>query len=661
MKPRIKKVLEILLSTDGWIPVPKLAEKTGAGERTLFRDLIELEYYLKAYNVQVLKKRSVGVRLDGDINNLNFQNKRTTIKLSWLTPLQRQLAIITYLGFSPQIIKLSELATLLSVSDSCISTDLKEIDLLIQTKQINLSLIRQKGIGIMLSGPEWTLRMFVLESFLHLFEVSDILETILQTGRNTLSEQLFKALHIDAEIDRLFNAINESEKKIGVHFSWSDLVLLFIYLALALRRKVIFFEESSGFPHSDSTDFSISFASLLWNLLTMKDEKEIMWLSVLLSSLESGEVNETLYIYPGIKNIVLSCIPQFFAKNIISINFDPQLQKILEVQLSSIILKKNYKIPIVSHSTYDDHILDSYTILIDDILIPEIYKTLSIKLDSQDLIPVKLIFASTNDSYILSKKNIRVVVSCIEGICLANLITNTIKKNFLQVSIIASLSNDKLSETWLASERIDLIVSTFPTHLSWAEEFIVPNPFSVDDFIKSFADYLENTFVKTNFSQKNQNSQNKQEVAYNTSVQSSLDLIQSFKLKTISTQYTDIEIIQLITNEILQVKKDKILLQKELELRESYGSVLLENSNIRLFHCRSKIIKTAIAGLIRNSVTGEIYFYLIAPFMASKEEIAILSTISIALSEDESFVYALRTMTENEIQKILFTLLAFTT
>lgn len=661
MKPRIKKVLEILLSTDRWIPVPKLAEKTGAGERTLFRDLIELEYFLEPYNVQVLKKRSVGVRLDGEINNLKFQNKRTTIKLSWLTPVQRQLAIITYLGFSPQIIKLSELATLLSVSDSCISTDLKEIDLLIQTKQINLSLIRQKGIGIMLSGPEWTLRMFVLESFLHLFEVSDILETILQTGRNTLSEQMFKALHIDTEIDRLFNAINESEKKIGVHFSWSDLVLLFIYLALALRRKVIFFEEASGFLHSENTDFSISFATLLWNLLTMKDEKEIMWLSALLSSLESGDVNETLYIYPGIKNIVLSCIPQFFAKNIISINFDPQLQKILEVQLSSIILKKNYKIPIVSHFIYDDHILDSYTILIDDILIPEIHKKLSIKLDSQDLIPVKLIFASTNDSYILSKKNIRVVVSCIEGICLANLITNTIKKNFLQVSIIASLSNDKLSETWLASERIDLIVSTFPTHLSWAEEFIVPNPFSVDDFITSFSEYLENNFVKTNFFQKNQNLQNKQELVYNTSVQSSLDLIQSFKLKTISTQFTDIEIIQLITNEILQVKKDKILLQKELELRESYGSVLLENSNIRLFHCRSKIIKTAIAGLIRNSVTGEIYFYLIAPFMASKEEIAILSTISIALSEDESFVYALRTMNENEIQKILFTLLAFTT
>ena len=65
MKPRLRRILDLLLERREFVPVPELAGEIGAGVRTVFRDIQELEFLLRDYGLVIEKRRSVGIRLLG--------------------------------------------------------------------------------------------------------------------------------------------------------------------------------------------------------------------------------------------------------------------------------------------------------------------------------------------------------------------------------------------------------------------------------------------------------------------------------------------------------------------------------------------------------------------------------------------------------------------
>lgn len=685
MRPRIRRVLEILMRIDDWIPVSALAEETGAGVRTLFRDLLELEYFLRPYGATIDKKRSLGVRLSGDVSKLAFRGKNEQTRISWMTAEQRQLSILVFLAFNPRTVKLAEIATLFSVSDSCVSSDLKDLDAVLERTAPGVSIVRQKGIGVSLEGPEWPVRAAALDCIVQLLRPEQLLQVVRASGESGPIGRMAAVLGIVRERERIVDAIARAEKRLMLHFSWADLSLLFVYLGLALKRKTV--------RHAGVEPVFLSPAALsvpedvardLWNSLAASDPDETVWLRAVLSSLEAGESGESVSVHPAVPRIVRQLSASLSAGGFTGCEFDPRLPSLLEAALSPIVCKKLFSIPSAGQFSFARLSFppvpeSSYDAIVRDTVIPLARELAGVELSMRDLEPVRMALLTADGTLAPRKPNPRVVVTCLEGLCMAHLVTSVIRGSFPEVVVAASLSSDRLGEEWLSAERIDLIVSTFPTGLSSADEFIVPLPFDAAAFRTDFAKKISlfrsrpdapvalcSGSGEWSGSPDSSASVTPASSAFPEDAESAVDapisLLQTFRLKLLDAPFLEEGLTALIAGEVAKGKKEMLRLKRDLDERESYGQVVLEQSGIRLFHCRSAAVGKPVGGVVRiapgGAMSGATYVYLIAPDPAKPGEIAALSKISVALIEDESFTLALRTQNESGIRKRLFAVFA---
>lgn len=693
MRPRIRRVLEILMRSDDWIPVSALAEETGAGVRTLFRDLLELEYFLRPYGATIDKKRSLGVRLSGDVSKLAFRGKNEQTRISWMTAEQRQLSILVFLAFNPRTVKLAEIATLFSVSDSCVSSDLKDLDAVLERSSPGVLIVRQKGIGVSLEGPEWRLRAAALDCIVQLLRPEQLLQVVRASGESGPIGRMAAVLGMVRDRERIVDAIARAEKRLMLHFSWADLSLLFVYLGLALKRKTV---RHEGFEPVFLSPAALSVpedvARDLWNSLAASDPDETVWLRAVLSSLEAGESGESVSVHPAVPRIVRQLSASLSAGGFTGCEFDPRLPSLLEAALSPIVCKKLFSIPSAGQFSFERLSFppvseSSYDGVVRDTVIPLARELAGVELSMRDLEPVRMALLTADGTLAPRKPNPRIVVTCLEGLCMAHLVTSVIRGSFPEVVVVASLSSDRLGEEWLAAERIDLIVSTFPTGLSSADEYLVSLPFDAAAFRTDFAKKISLFRARPDATAAGRSGSGEWNISPGSSdasaapasavfpedaesaVDAPISLLQSFRLKLVDAPFLEEGLTALIAGEVAKGKKEMLRLKRDLDERESYGQVVLEQSGIRLFHCRSAAVGKPVGGVVRiapgapggapaAAMPGATYVYLIAPDPAKPGEIAALSKISVALIEDEAFTLALRTQGEIGIRKRLFAVFA---
>ena len=57
---RLKKILQIIIETDGYVKVEELAKRLKTSSRTIFRELRHIDDELKEYHVRLVSKAGMG-------------------------------------------------------------------------------------------------------------------------------------------------------------------------------------------------------------------------------------------------------------------------------------------------------------------------------------------------------------------------------------------------------------------------------------------------------------------------------------------------------------------------------------------------------------------------------------------------------------------------
>ncbi|MGE6256639.1 BglG family transcription antiterminator [Heyndrickxia sporothermodurans] len=223
------------------ITIKEIAELIDVSERTIHRDLKNIENILKPFQLKLLRRAGVGIKLAGDYNGLH-QLKLAIQKQDYMeyTPDERLVIALCSLLDSKEPVKLLSLANDLGVTAATISNDLDKMEPFIQ--RYGLSLIRRRGYGIELIGTEESKRKAIRSLISDRFDVPEFLkmvrESIQKKSSNTIdsiSERLLGLVKKEKLliIEKLVGHMNQ---QLPYPLADSSYVGLVVHLALAIER-----------------------------------------------------------------------------------------------------------------------------------------------------------------------------------------------------------------------------------------------------------------------------------------------------------------------------------------------------------------------------------------------------------------------------------------
>ncbi|WP_218624839.1 PRD domain-containing protein [Sporosarcina sp. E16_3] len=150
---REKVILDELIDRNEEVTIKELSEKIAVSPRTIHRDLKTIEKLLRAYNLKLVRKTGVGIKIvGGETNKAALKQKLNTFTSREYTLDERQTLILCTLYESSEPVKLFALANELGVAIATISSDLLKLEE--QLKSFKLLIVKKRGYGIEISGSE---------------------------------------------------------------------------------------------------------------------------------------------------------------------------------------------------------------------------------------------------------------------------------------------------------------------------------------------------------------------------------------------------------------------------------------------------------------------------------------------------------------------------
>ncbi|PKG21497.1 BglG family transcription antiterminator, partial [Niallia nealsonii] len=221
--------------------IKQLADIVNVSERTVHRDLKNIEDVLKTFHLKLQKKAGVGVKLTGTQSDV-YQLRVTILKQDFTeyTPDERMMVALCALLDNKDPIKLFSLASDLGVTTATVSNDLDKLEPFLE--EFGLKLIRKRGYGIELEGTEEGKRRAISSLISDRFDVPEFLkmvkENIQKKSSNkvdSISERLLGLVQKDKLI-LIESIIGDINEELPYPLADSSYVGLVVHLALAMER-----------------------------------------------------------------------------------------------------------------------------------------------------------------------------------------------------------------------------------------------------------------------------------------------------------------------------------------------------------------------------------------------------------------------------------------
>ncbi|NRD76554.1 BglG family transcription antiterminator [Bacillus sp. BRMEA1] len=238
---RERQLLEILLSKTDEITVKNLSDQIGVSERTIHRDLKNVEDILKEYDLSLEKKSGVGVYITGDENKIReLEFFLFNLSHNEYTPDERQTIILCELLESNGPVKLLGLANDLNVTIATVSADLSKLEE--KLTLYGLSLIRKRGYGVEIEGDEGAKRRAMSSLISEYLDESELLsltrENIQKRSTqqiNTISERLMGLVE-KRKLVIVEKIVESVVQELPFSMADSAFIGLVVHLALAVER-----------------------------------------------------------------------------------------------------------------------------------------------------------------------------------------------------------------------------------------------------------------------------------------------------------------------------------------------------------------------------------------------------------------------------------------
>ncbi len=661
---RQKMIIAKLLQEPKEITIREIAEEIDVSTRTVHRELDELEQALEGYQLKMVKKIGIGVRIEGEEAAKEILRQDLFKDTAGdYTPNERKMIILCTLLEATEPVKLVSLAYDLRVTTATVSNDLDELEGKIQ--QYGLRLVRRRGYGIELQGSETAKRLAItslISENLNEYElIASFKDTIHQKTQhriNSASERLLGLIEKEKLIV-VENALHDLESELPYPLADSAFIGLVIHLALAIQRvekgEKIHFHKEYQQQLSATQEYQVAekLLSRLENLFQMEIPKEeIGYITMHLRGAKMRNSYQDSHLFDNVELMakVKQLIELFEAKFGVDLDNDQSLLNGLlthmEPALFRILQDMRIRNPLLDQIKNDySHI---YNWLKD--AIKQVFPELNIP--KEEIGYLALHFGASLERLHRQNARYHALVVCSSGIGSSKILASRIQKEIPEIESLHNVSLFDLDS--IPKSEYDLIISTvnLPNR---QHEYILVNPLLPKEDIQKIKGYLKGLSWKLSPAGSMESKQADGNIEGLHSLQTTLTyvlgLLERFSYRKIRHPIECLEsVLEEICKEVEQrgIISNRKIVVKQLLAREKLGGLGIPQTQLALFHCRSDHIREAYFGVIEldeclqirsmenHLIDIKTILLLLGPKTISKEGMEVLSEISSLFIEEEA-------------------------
>ncbi|MBJ7896315.1 BglG family transcription antiterminator [Bacillus atrophaeus] len=235
MTAREQKLMKHLLSQSRYVTVNEMAEAMQVSTRTIHRELKSIKPIMQRYNLTLDKQPGKGLKMVGSMEGKQKLLTDLSQEQHEYSADERKLLILCSLLESQEPIKLYTLAKDLQVTNATVSYDLDELEEWISP--FGLTLIRKRGFGIQLMGPEDAKRKIVGNLIVNRLDIQMFLEAVELNikGKTDASEKMFGVVS-KGELLKMERVLFRLKEKTAYPLSDSSYIALVVHLTFAMER-----------------------------------------------------------------------------------------------------------------------------------------------------------------------------------------------------------------------------------------------------------------------------------------------------------------------------------------------------------------------------------------------------------------------------------------
>ncbi|MFX3634751.1 MAG: BglG family transcription antiterminator [Candidatus Pristimantibacillus sp.] len=651
---RQRRILEVLLSRQGGVTASKLAEEVQISTRTIHRELLGLEPILLDTGLSLIKKSGIGMQIHGDSERLaRFKQRLSQSETVVYSAEERKVLIICRLLEELEPIKLFALASELHAAIPTISRDLDEIEP--QLRKSGLELVRKRGYGVEIVGPERAKRHLIGFLAQENLDESDLFRNSSeQSPPWPVTRQLLSMVHKDNFfiIEKLLWKLEEEGP---FRLSETAYTRLLIRLSVAVTRMQRKYwidplertesEASERQEHPKLERFVESF-DLVWPM----EEKE--YLQKLLDGVEeNGSATSAMLLDKyglELAETAVEIIRSVTSRMDISFNKDRSLLDGLVRHLGPVLVRlregEAIRNPLLSQIKKDFDYL--FTIVKESV--KEILR--DVRVPDEEIGYLVMHFGAAVERWRLFPRDVRALLVCTSGIGSSKLLAIRIQKEIPQIELVGHYSWYEAAR--MPQDRYDLIISTVDLQVA-PDRYIKISPLLTLEEAEKLRSYiLDITLSKPNaigeipLDDRGPWERMKLMSIYTSKI---VQMLGQFEVHQLDTDARNRDLRAVLTAILARVSHKGNIQREEIIVgqlinRENYGSQIIPDTSLALFHTRSEWVYKPIVSLFRLQAplllgAGEAevrqILLMLAPLELDRASLEVLSEVSALLLQPE--------------------------
>ena len=641
---REKLILQILLKNIGEaLSIKEIAKATKIKERTLYREIKNLEDSLQRLGIELVKEKSRYI-LKGNVSSLDSSLFETNFE-DYAYSTETRLTLILCFLILNEDTSIKDISEKLMLSYNTVASTITTIEKILF--DYKLTLIRKKGQGIEIEGKEVDRRVLLISLLCN--EISDEEFFTRLNNRDILSSNPFiKFLNFD-----LIKKVFYENKYLDVFNLYTDSSIKKILISL----NVVFLRISY------TTEIKENFTAQEYNSIIslLNASKEIVDFDItediiqfLIKILKTCRLIEQLsyfndkYSYTLVYKINL-LIKYVSEKMNVDFTQDTNLSSGLIAHVESAIKRHQMNLT-EENDELLEFVLKNYNELYLIIKSELLVVFDEINFNSTELSYIVIHFASSFEQ-IYRKNFIRALVICASGIGSSKILGSQIRKNIPEIKNLEYTIPSKVTKSLV--NNYDVVISTIELEQD-IDYLLIPTVLKEKDISLIQERILASRSFKRNDFVKSENSFNIDKLGSACQI-----ILKNTEYIVADNTKNNKEILDnIFENSTLVINNKKEIVDSLLN-RHNKSSVVIPNTDIALFHTLDKelaepfiIICSLNNVLAMKDAMGEeqrVGYFIIMVSPNEQEYTELLSQISIAILDDKIFGEALTSKNKNFI------------
>ncbi len=473
------KILNLLIQSE-IIHYSDIANLTGKSRSTVAKYLNDISKYVAKFDVQLIKKRNVGIYLEGDLSKLSrknhFKDKNEPENSD-----QRSLNLLTDLLTADSPVKVQTLADKNFLSRSSIDNDIKNVKLLISDYDAK---VITTSAGIQLKATEREKRK-IMSQLIDLYwgaESSIPYQVASEEDTKKLSPKT-SDFFSQKTLIKTIKAVELFKKKTALKLSDYEFQSLVIHIAIAIERiknDQVLKSAERFLPLEENTKVLTEIIEKEFDIKLPDDEKQYLNIHILAAENLLDSINKN----SSIKGLENSEISNFLMNNLN--HFDSVLISNLTVHLIPALKRLSLGLTIRNPYTSEIKRYFSYSYNEAVTLGTKIKKEYGVSLNDDELAYIALHIEAFNER---NHHSVTAALVCSTGLGTARLLEQRIKRQFPdQIKITRVVSLQEIQDSPINE---DLVISTINVKLPNAKHVIIVSPFLNENGIQKINSQID--------------------------------------------------------------------------------------------------------------------------------------------------------------------------